>query len=108
MQLQTETFGNVAVVHAPEELGVDQADDFTSGVLNLKQVRVVLDMEAVETLDSLGLTALLDVQDALRGQGGDLKVATSNACNHKILELTRLDRSLDVFDNVLDAVKSYR
>lgn len=108
MQLQTETFGNVAVVHAPEELGADHADDFISAVMNLKQVRVVLDMEGVETLDSAGLAALLDVQDSLREQQGDLKLSTTNPCNRKILELTRLDRSLDVFDNVLDAVKSYR
>lgn len=108
MQLQTETFGNVAVVHAPEELGADHAENFAANVLNLKQVRVVLDLDAVETLDSAGLASLLDIQDALRGQAGDLKVAATNSCNRKILELTRLDRSLDVFDNVLDAVKSYR
>ncbi len=108
MQLNTETFGNVAVVHAPEELGADQAENFTEAALRQTQVRMVLDLDPVESLDSAGLNALLDVQDALRGQGGDLKISTANACNRKILELTRLDRSLDVFDNVLDAVKSYR
>jgi hypothetical protein len=28
--------------------------------------------------------------------------------NRKILEITRLDEQLDVFDSVIDAVKSFR
>jgi anti-anti-sigma regulatory factor len=39
---------------------------------------------------------------------GDLKIATSNPINRKILELTRLDQQLEVFDSVVDAVKSFR
>ena len=38
---------------------------------------------------------------------GDLKISTSNAANRKILEITRLDQQLEVFDSVIDAVKSF-
>ena len=38
---------------------------------------------------------------------GDLKIATSNKANRKILEITRLDEQLEVFDTVIDAVKSF-
>lgn len=41
-------------------------------------------------------------------KSGDLKIATTNSINRKILEVTRLDEQLEVFDSVIDAVKSFR
>jgi anti-anti-sigma regulatory factor len=67
----------------------------------------VLDLDGTESIDSKGLTSLLDVQDALREKLGDLKLATNNVYNRKILELTRLDQQLEVFESVMDAVKSF-
>ena len=53
---------------------------------------MVVDLDATETIDSRGLTALLNWQDNLRELGGDLKIATTNPNNRKILEMTRLDQ----------------
>jgi anti-anti-sigma factor len=106
--LPTEIFGEVMVVHAPEELGADQAPGVLGYLTGQAQSRVVLDLDNTELLDSTGLEALLDAQDRLREAGGDLKIAVSNLVNRKILEITRLDQHLEVFDNVLDAVKSFR
>jgi anti-anti-sigma factor len=108
LNLQTEIFGDVVVVHTPEELGSEQADDLEQLLVTLDRVQVVLDLDASETIDSRGLTALLNSQDNLRALGGDLKVATTNANNIKILELTRLNAHLEVFEGVVDAVKSFR
>jgi hypothetical protein len=38
---------------------------------------------------------------------GDLKISTHNLANRKILEITRLDQQLEVYDSVIDAVKSF-
>jgi anti-anti-sigma factor len=108
MNLPTEIFGDVIVVHTPEELGADQADAFEGCLGKLERNHVVLDLDGTESLDSKGLTALLNVQDNLRNIGGDAKIATTNATNRKILEITRLDQHLEVFDSVIDAVKSFR
>ncbi|MEX2558891.1 MAG: STAS domain-containing protein [Pirellulales bacterium] len=108
MNLPTEIFGEVIVVHTPEELGADQAAAFEALLVSLERRHVVLDLDSTETLDSQGLTALLNSQDNLRELGGDVKLATSNSSNRKILEITRLDRQLEVFENVIDAVKSFR
>jgi anti-sigma B factor antagonist len=108
MNLPTEIFGSVAVVHAPEELGSDQIVAFRSFLSGLSQSAVVLDLDGNELLDSDGLTALVDEQERLRIGHGDLKIATANPINRKILELTRLDQQLEVFENVVDAVKSFR
>ncbi len=103
-----ETFGQITVVHAPEELGQDQAEGFRQTVLGLPQKRVVLDLDRTELLDSVGLTMLLDLCDDLRIAGGDLKIATANGTNRKILEITRVDQYLEVYPSVLEAVRSFR
>jgi anti-sigma B factor antagonist len=108
MNLPTEIFGDVAVVHAPDELGSDQAGPFLAFLRGLTQTSVVLDLDGSESLDSAGLTALLDAQERLQQASGDLKIAATNPLNRKILEITRLDRQLDVFESVIDAVKSFR
>lgn len=108
MNLPTEIFGDVVVVHTPEELGSDQADGFEACVGVLDRSRVVLDLDNTELLDSEGLEALLNVQDKLREEGGEVKVCTTNSTNRKILEVARLDQQLEVFSSVIDAVKSFR
>jgi anti-anti-sigma factor len=95
------------VVHTPEELGEDQADGFEAFVPTLERTNVVLDLDNTEMLDSAGLEALLNVHDKLCADGGDAKIATTNATNRKILEVTRLDQQLEVFSSVIDAVKSF-
>jgi anti-anti-sigma regulatory factor len=64
-------------------------------------------VDGTESLTSGGLEAMLEVHEKLRDLGGDLKIATTNRYNRKILEMTRLDQQLDVFDSVIEAVKSF-
>lgn len=108
MILPTEVFGDVVVVHAPEELGGDHVEEFEEFVRGLDPHRVVLDIDNSEAIDSAGLTSMLNVQDALREQNGDLKISTDNEINRKILEITRLDQQLEVFSSVVEAVRSFR
>ena len=108
MNLPTEVFGDIIVVHTPEELGADQSDALEAYVPTLERRNVVFDLDATETIDSKGLAALLNVQDKLRDTGGEAKIATTNLTNRKIFEVTRLNQQLEVFDNVVDAVKSFQ
>ena len=108
MNLPTEIFGDVIVVHTPEELGADQADQFETYVPTLERSRVVLDLDSTELIDSRGLAALLGIQERLQHVGGQVKIAATSFANRKILEITRLDRQLEVFENVVDAVRSFQ
>jgi len=107
MNLPTEIFGDVIVVHTPEELGVEQCEDFVEYLPTLERKNVVLDLDNTETLDSRGLEALLSVQETLRAGDGEVKIAATNSTNLKIFEVTRLDWQLEVFQSVIDAVKSF-
>jgi anti-anti-sigma factor len=107
MNLPTEVFGEVIVVHAPDELCEDAADRFTQFLEGLPRTRVAVDLDGVESVDSTGLAALLDAQERLRSAQGDLKIVSKNHVNRKILEITRLDQQLEVFDSVIEAVRSF-
>jgi anti-anti-sigma factor len=107
MQLATENFGDIVVVHAPEEVGEEQADKVATYLTSLDRSKVIVDLDGSETVDSKGLEMLLDVQDALREAGGDLKIVTTNSANRTILEITRLDQQLEVFTTVIEAVRAF-
>jgi anti-sigma B factor antagonist len=107
MKLPTEVFGDVVVVHTPEELGGDTAVQLEKFLTSQERSNVIVDLDGSETIESGGLEALLAAQEALRALTGDLKIAASNPANRKILEITRLDQQLEVFDTVIDAVKSF-
>jgi anti-anti-sigma factor len=98
----------VLVVHTPDEMCHEQVDRFGAFMGAQQQSQIVLDMGQTEMLDSDGLTALVDAQDKLRADGGDLKIATANGINRKILEMTRLDQRLEVYETVVDAVNSFQ
>ena len=108
MNLPTEIFGNVVVIHSPDELSADQSEVFQKYLTTQERQNVVLDLDNAESITSEGLEALLDAQDNLRLQTGDLKIATTNFVNRKILEITHVDEHLEVFESVIDAVKSFR
>lgn len=107
MKLPTEVFGNVAVVHTPEDIDEARADQIQEFLCSLDRSNVVVDLDGTESIDSDGLAALLDAQEQLREIEGELKLATSNSVNRKILEITRLDQDMDVFDSLIDAVRSF-
>ncbi|MCX7426317.1 MAG: STAS domain-containing protein [Planctomycetia bacterium] len=108
MNLSSEIFGNVIVVHAPEELAAEAAEQFEAYLPTVERENVVLDVDKTEILDSAGLAALLNCQDAMARRGGRMKISAANATNRKILEVTRIDRQIEVFSSVIDAVKSFQ
>ena len=107
MNLPTEIFGDVIVVHTPENINEDFVNAFLMFLATLDQTKVIVDLDASESFKSEGLEAFLDAQESLRLKHGDLKVMTSSNVNRKILEITRLDHQLEVFESVIDAVKSF-
>ncbi|MCA9270646.1 MAG: STAS domain-containing protein [Planctomycetales bacterium] len=107
LNLPTEIFGDTIVVHAPDELAEEQADEFVAYVTALERSNVIVDLDATESLDSKGLEAIMESREVLHDLQGDLKIATTSKVNRKILEITRLDRQVEIFESVIDAVKSF-
>jgi anti-sigma B factor antagonist len=107
MKLPTEIFGDVIVIHTPKDLGPEECRGLEGYEPLPQRPGAVLDLDATENVDSKGLTTLLDLQDKFRDMAGEVKIATTNPTNRKILEMTRLDQQIEVFENIVDAVKSF-
>ena len=107
MKLSTEIFGSVIVIHAPEELNEDNSEQLERYLTSRERHNVIFDLDGTEAIDSVALSTLLDVQDTLRELQGDLKIYTSNNVNRTILRITRLDQQFEVFESIIDAVKSF-
>ena len=107
MKLSTEIFGSVIVVHAHEELNEENSEQLERFLTSRERQNVIFDLDGTEAIDSVALNVLLDVQDSLREIQGELKIYTSNNVNQTILRITRLDQQLEVFESIIDAVKSF-
>ena len=66
---------------------------------------VVIDITGVDFIDSTGLGVLMGGAKRVRSAGGDIRLVTAGARLAELIELTRLDRVLDVFESVSAATE---
>jgi anti-sigma B factor antagonist len=100
----------VVVKQLPERLSVEQGRVFFREVefcLKVDRPRVVLDCSKIQQLDSAGIQLLLSCLEEAMKRNGDVKLAAIPSSAAAILELTRVDRLFEAFDNVADAVNSF-
>ncbi len=110
MAFKTEIYGDVAVIRLDDELTGDNVPRFQNALDPSLQEgirNVVVDMEKTEYLDNSGLEAFADLRDRLQEAGGQLKLSGLGASCRKIFELTGLDKQVDLFETLIDAVKSF-
>jgi anti-anti-sigma factor len=101
---------HVSVKQLPEKLSVKQGRNFFREVephLQSDRPRVVLDCSKVRQLDSAGIHVLLRVLEEAMKRNGDVKLASIPPGAAAILELTRVSRLFETFDNTADAVNSF-
>jgi anti-sigma B factor antagonist len=101
---------HVSVKQLPEKLSVTQGRNFFREVephLQSDRPRVVLDCSKVRQLDSAGIHLLLRVLEEAMKRNGDVKLASIPPGAKAILELTRVSRLFETFDNTADAVNSF-
>ena len=68
---------------------------------------VVIDLSGVDFIDSTGLGVLMGAAKRVRSLGGDIRLVMTGSRLSDLIELTRLDRVLDVFDSVSAAVEDF-
>ena len=71
------------------------------------QHNVVVDLGAVDYIDSTGLGILVICFTSLKKQGGALKLVNPNKRNVELLLLTKLHTVFEVFNEDQDAVNSF-
>lgn len=93
----------VAVLGVRGEVDVSSAPRLRQALVELAnegRQRIVVDLDAVDFLDSTGLGVLVSGLKRFRTLGGDLIVACSQRRILRVFEITGLDRAFEVRDSV--------
>jgi len=111
MKIETQNYNDISVVGLQGEFTHETLkpfEDAVSSVMASTQIAgIVLDMSKVTLMDSKILEYLLDLNDRCRENLRQLKLAGLDETCRKILEVTRLNRELDAYGEVAEAVKSF-
>jgi anti-sigma B factor antagonist len=86
--------------HETEQVGAALREAAASG-------NVVIDLGAVNFIDSSALSLLVQAMKRAREHGTDVKLAQLQSPVRVIFELTRLDRSFAIHPTVEDAIASF-
>ena len=100
-----------AVVRASGDIDLTTAPRLREAIVGVVvggQPNVVLELQAVDFIDSTGLGVLVGLLKRTRSQGGDLRIVSTRTSLRKVLELTSLDRALPLATTVEEAVDGRR
>ncbi len=110
MEILEEKINGVEVLNLSGRLDASSAKDFKEKVGSLakeKRVNLVIDMGAIDFIDSSGLGSLVASLRSVNKVGGDIKIASLQDPVRSIFEITRLHRIFEIFDDSFTAAKSF-
>jgi anti-sigma B factor antagonist len=110
MALKEQKYGAVHVLRPEGPLKGADADQFKERLVQLMTAslgRCVVDAAAVQFVDSKGLEALVDANDAMAETGQSLKLCGANETVRLVLEITELAPRFEFFVDVNAAVRSF-
>ncbi len=110
METVATDYGGVSVLTVRDELAGDAVEAFTHEVsrcLERRRFDIVLDCGGLVQVDSAGLEALLDLWERCEAEFGAVRLCNVDQVLAKVLEITRLSRRFEVFDDLESAVQSF-
>jgi anti-anti-sigma factor len=110
MRITTQDYNDITVAELSGEFTAEFVTFFNENIqliLSRGQAGIVLDMNNVAFIDSAGLEALLALRDHCHENTRALKLAALDENCDKILDVTRLSREFDTYEELAEAVKSF-
>lgn len=108
MEFMSRPAGPVDIVTLKGAIDGTEGRDLRTGLdrhITAGRTRLLLDMTAVEFIDSSGLSALIGALKATRRHGGNIGLLNPAPTVRTVLELTRLHRVLDIFSTESEGVE---
>jgi anti-sigma B factor antagonist len=70
--------------------------------------QIILNLEDVSYIDSVGLSTLVSTYTTTRREGGDMKLLNLTKRVHDLLQITRLSTVFEIYDSLEEAQRSFR
>ena len=79
--------------------------DLMSGLLNDNKRHFVLNLAAVDYIDSSGLGQLISIWTSIRNKNGHMTILNPNKRVQRLFDITRLNSIFEVFENEAAAIE---
>lgn len=102
---------DIAILHVDvKHLDMQSREEFMHKAIPALEgeLNVLLDLEALEFIDSSGIGALLSCKKELDKVDGKITIATHNVTIKKLLDLVRLTRVISIFNTVEEALSEMK
>jgi anti-sigma B factor antagonist len=110
VEIRSEQIGAITVLTVDGALTVDHGVASLASMIReivaTGQSKLVLDLSAVDFMDSLGLEALLTANTTVEKSGGRLALASMKPRLKKLIEITRIGEILETHEDRAAAVDS--
>jgi anti-sigma B factor antagonist len=81
------------------EVDIEVADQLrAAGVAAVEPAGLAVDLSAVSFIDSTGLAALIEINNAVQAHGQRLRIVSPSRCVRRILEVTGLNPAFTIVD----------
>ena len=101
--ITVERNGSIPIARVAGELNGSCQEEFLDTVVEFvsaSKAKLVLDLAGLETVDSSGLSALINLVTRARLGGGNVALVSPSAFVSGVMHATRLDTWFDVFESV--------
>lgn len=110
MELEREMVGEVTVVTIKDEnLDASNSKQFKRSFEQLiePRMKVVIDMNRIQFVDSGGISALLSLVRQFHAAAGEAKLCSVDKPVRALFELVRMHRVYEIFNTREEAVKAF-
>jgi len=83
-------------------------NDTLHQLIDKRKKKILLDISQVRTMNSSGLSMLINALTTVRNAGGDLKIAAASKKIESLLVITKLTTVFELYPTVKQAINSFK
>lgn len=91
-----------------DQTTAEQLDSALASVYRQNKYKVIIDLEKVEYISSMGWSVILSKIKDYRNNGGDIKLMKMQPNVFEVYRLLEFDLFLDAYDNIDDTILSFK
>jgi anti-sigma B factor antagonist len=112
MKLSTNETSGVSIIDLEGNVlgGPDATalNDILHKLIEKKKKKVLVDLSAVQSMNSSGLSMLIGALQTMRNAGGELKIAAASKKIESLLVITKLSTVFELYPTAKEAIESFK